>query len=662
MQNMKVVGLMLGLSFTLMLMVQPVWAQTSESEQTQQLEEVVVTATRTEAGLNQVGGTSLSVITAEELEARQVHSLAQALRTVPGVQFSSTGGMGASSKVFIRGADTKNTLLLIDGIEANDPSDPNRGADLANISVENIERIEVIRGPMSVLYGSNATAGVINVITRSGRGDVGGYVGGEAGTYNTSKGYTGLNGAVGNVGFSLAASHLETDGYSLANADNNRIPHGGNTSEEDGWRNTSASGKVNIDLNKHTSLKALLRYTEAEMDEDQWGSGYAGDRFATDPLTWAQISDPDGMKKQRQESERLFSKIELRNQLFDERFESILDYKYARQTRDSFSNDDIAAYDYTGITEEWSWQGKWNITSEHITTFGIDCLNEESDSSFGSKQDAHTLSYWGQHQFIYAGFDIVAGLRYDDHEEFGGKTVWRIAPAYTFAATDTTIRGVYATGFRAPSLYELYSEYGNTALDPEESTSWEIGVEQALFDARIEVGITYFSMEFEDRIGWDSSRVIPGQAWPGGYAQMDGESNTCGVEVFAAWYPTQNLDVRLDYTYTDTEETDGSRLERRPLNQVHAGITYSPVAEAELRTDAYWVDERKSVAGAMDMYGNPVEVLDDYFLVNIAANYDLTDALRIYVRVDNLLDEHYEEAWSYATSGQSFYAGAKFSF
>lgn len=464
------------------------------------------------------------------------------------------------------------------------------------------------------------------------------------------------------MGFSLAASHLETDGYSLANADNNRIPHAGNTSEDDSWGQTSASGKINIDITENTSLNIVTRYTEAEMDEDDWGPGYAGDRFASDPVTWSQSPDPDGMKKQRQESERLFGKVELRNQMFEGRFESVLNYKYTRQDRDTYSADGDFNYNYTGDSDEWSWQGKWKIAPEHTTTFGVDYLDEESDSSFDPRQDARTLSYWGQHQFIYAGFDIVAGVRYDDHEEFGGKTVWRIAPAYTFGATGTMLRGVYATGFRAPSLYELYSDYGNTALDPEESTSWEIGIEQALFDDCLDVGVTYFRMEFEDRIGWDSSRVIPGQAWPGGYAQMDGESSSTGVEVFTAWYPTQSLNVRLDYTYTDTEETDGTRLERRPLNQVHAGLTCSPVTKVEFHADAYWVDERETVVSARDMNGTAIDVLDEYFLVNIAANYDLTDALRIYARVDNLLDEHYEEAWSYATAGQSFYAGAKFTF
>ncbi|MGC9520097.1 MAG: TonB-dependent receptor plug domain-containing protein, partial [Desulfuromonadaceae bacterium] len=458
-----------------------------------------------------------------------------------------------------------------------------------------------------------------------------------------SKGYTGLNGAVGKVGFSLAASHLETDGYSLANADNNRIPHAGNTSEDDGWSQTSASGKFNIDITDNTALNVVARYTEAKMDIDD-DIGYAIDNFI----------DPNGMKKQREESERLFGKVELVNEILDGRFESVLGYKFARQDRDSYAANGDFGYGFVGDSDEWSWQGNLSLMQHSNLSFGANLFSEEFDSTFSKRtEEARTLSYWGQYQLILRGFDVVAGVRYDDHEEFGGKTTWRIAPAYTFASTGTILRWVYATGFRTPSLYELYSDYGSESLDPEESTSFEIGVEQPVFNDRLVVGITYFWMEFEDRIDW---------AWPDGYAQVKGESNTSGVEAFIAWYVTQELDVRLDYTYTDTENENGFRMELRPLNQIHTGINYTPVEKVGVSLDAYWVDERKAYSNAIDKDGTPVEVLDDYFLVNIAANYDLTDALRIYARVDNLLDEHYEEAWSYATPGQSFYAGAKFSF
>lgn len=644
----------------LLLVAQPAWAQTQSMKT---LDDVVVTATRTEAGLNEVGGTSVSVITAADIEARQIQTLTEALRSVPGVQISTAGGMGTHSRIMIRGADSKNTLLLIDGIEANDPSDPNRGADLANIRLDNVERIEVIRGPMSVLYGSNAAAGVVNVITRSGTGKISGYAGGEAGTYSTTRGYAGLNGALGLMGFALAASHLETDGYSLANADNNKIPHVGNTAERDGWRNTSASGKVDLDLSTTARLSAVLRYTEASMDNDDWSmAGYAGDRFDLDPVTWAEVPAPDGLKKQREESERLFGKFELKNQLFDGRFESLLDYHYARQKREAYNADGERDYGFTGTTAAWNWQGNLEVTPYSYLSFGAGYLNEKSSSSSASSADAYTLSSWAQHQVVHRGLDVVAGVRYDEHEEFGGKASWRIAPAYTFAATETTVRGAYATGFRAPSLYELYSEYGDPKLDPEKSTSVEVGIDQPWLGGKLESGVTYFRMKFEDRIGWDGTRVVPGQAWPGGYAQMEGKNYTSGVEVALMWHPVQALDILLDYTYTDTEEVDGSRMERRPLNQVHTSFRYTPWEVWGISLDMYWVDKREAVAGAADMYGRAVEVLDAYFLVNVATHYDITDMLRIYARVDNLLDEHYEEAWSYATPGQSFYAGARLNF
>ena len=630
--------------------------------QTQELDEVVITATRSETGLEHVGGASLSVITAAQIEELQLQSLGDALRNVPGVQISDTGGMGATRRVFIRGAESKNTLLLIDGIVANDPSDTNRGADLANISLDNIERIEVIRGPMSVLYGSNATAGVINVITKSGARGLRGYVAGEAGTFNTQKGSMGLRGGNETVTFALGASHLESDGYSLANADNNSIPHAGNTSEDDGWRNTSVNGNVRVNLTQTANIRASVYYTEASMDLDDWNmSGYAGDRFDYDPSLWAYTPAPDGLKKQHDESERLFGKLELMNVLFDGRLESVLGYKYANQERDSYNADGAPSYDYSGRTDEWSWQGKLELDAHNELSAGIGYLDEEIESSTTSSEDAGTLSCWLQHQFFKGGFDIVSGVRYDEHEEFGGKVTWRVAPAYSIAASGTTLRAVYATGFRTPSLYELYSEYGNVDLDPEESESWEVGLEQAFLDGRLKCGITYFRMEFEDRIGWDGSRVIPGAAWPGGYAQMEGESNTSGVETFATWTAAEHLDVSVDYVYIDTEDVDGTRMVRRPLNKVHAGLGYRPVTGLSINVDLHWIDERNTLVSAADINGNSVK-LDDYFLVNLAAHYDFNDFVRIYARVHNLFDEHYEEAWSYAVPGQSFYAGVRLNF
>ncbi len=638
------------------------WAQLGWAEiHTKSLDDVVVTATRTTGNLQMVGGTSVEVITAEDIDARHLTTVTEVLQTVPGLQLSNTGGMGAPSKVFIRGADSKNTLLLIDGIAANDPTDVNRGADFSNILLENVERIEIVKGPMSVLYGSNATAGVINIITRSGSQGVHGYAGVEAGTYNTKKFAGGLDGSLGKNDFSLAISRLTSNGYSIANADNTDIPHAGNTSEDDAWENTTFSGKFNAQLCPAASLTAVVRYAEAEMDLDDWGSGYAGDRFDYDYLTWGYVANPSGNKENSLETRRLFTRFNLHTLLFDGRVVSDIDYKFSRQERDAYDNDDNDSYDYLGKTDEWSWQSAWQMVPANRLTAGIGYLNESSESSSADKDDAETFSLWLQDQYTIGGLDLIAGLRYDDHDRFGGKTTWRIAPAYRIDATGTTLRASYATGFRTPSLYELYSAYGDKDLDPEESRSWEVGIDQNLFGEQVVVGVTWFKTTFEDRIGWDYTRVVPGMSWPGGYAQLDGESKTEGLEVSLHLLADKPLSCRLDYTYNDTEDPDGARMARRPLHKVHAGVRYT-LGAFRCNLDGYWVDEREAITSALDENGNAVETLDEYVLVNLAADYDVDAHLTLYARIDNLFDKHYEEAWSYATAGQSFYLGGKVQF
>ena len=637
----------------------PLWAA---EQKTDQMEDVVVTATRTSSDLQHVGGASVTVITADDIEARHLASVVDVLNTVPGLQIDTSGGLGTMSKVRIRGAHTKDTLLLIDGVAVNDSSDGNRGADFSNISLDNVERIEVVRGAMSVLYGSNATAGVINIITKSGAEKTHGYVGGETGTYNTYKVYGGVAGSVGISDFSLALSQLTSDGYSLANADNNDIPHAGNTAENDEWENTTFSGKIVLNLSSATSLTAVLRTVDAEMDSDDWNqSGYAGDRIDTDPVQWWLVSaTPDGLKEARTDTNRLFGKLNLHNRLLDGKIVSDLDYKYSRQERDTYNNDGDNTDDYLGLSEEWNWQGTFQVVPYDYITVGVGLLNEDI-SSVGSysgvtREDAETMSCWLQNQLLVGNFDVVAGVRYDDHDRFGGKATWRLAPAYHVESTGTTIRTSYATGFRTPSLFELYSNVGNSDLDPEKSKSFDFGIDQSLFDDRLSCGITYFWSEFEDRIGYDTVNTITG------FYQIDGESESEGVEIFSKWQIVDTLLLSADYTYTDTKKHDGSRKERTPLNKVHIGVHYTFMAAASVNVDGYWYDERDTSAYAYDAHGNQVTTMDDYFLVNIAAHYDLTDMLRIYARVDNLFDEHYEEAWSYAVPGQSFYAGVKLTF
>ncbi len=625
------------------------------------LKEVVVSVTQTETTLDKVGGNAVTVITAREIEEKKTHSLVDILKTVPGVTISSTGGMGTQTSVSLRGADSKNTLVLIDGVMLNDPSSANRDTNLGNISLDHVERIEVVRGAMSVMYGSNATAGVINIITRKGTKDPELTISAEGGSYGTWKIGGSASGATEKTHFSVSASGLTREGYSIADKDNDRIPQSGNTDEKDGYKNLTLSGKAGLDINENFKMSASLRYVNAEVDLDDYEGGYSGDNIASswvpDPVTGAWVNtlvaQPDGPTRKRTESETLTGQVGVTNLLAGGRLESILSYKFSRSDRQAYDNNDDPWYDYKGDTDDLSWQGNLDFENS-LLSFGIGYFLEgmESLSSSVNQVDTHTLSGWVQDQIFWGeNLTLIAGVRVDDHEAFGRKATFRIAPSYDIPGTGTLLKAGLGTGFRSPSLYELFSDYGNPDLEPEESLGWDLGIEQRLLGDNVRLGLTYFDMDFKNRIGYDFAISR--------YNQLDGTTETSGVEVFADWMPVEDLTLGLFYTYTHTRDPEGRRLARRPLNQVGVNAAYRFLEKWRVGMDAKWVDQRDESVYAMDKDGLPVETLDDYMVVNVTGSCDVTDRFQVFARVENLFDEYYEEAFSYATPGLSGYLGVK---
>lgn len=633
------------------LMIFPCLAMADEAEQEKMktLDEVVVTATRTPTTLEKVGGNSVTVITAEDIEAKKYNTVKEMLRGTLSIDLGSEGGPGSKTAVWMRGADTKNTLLLLDGMMLNDSADPNRGADLANITIDNIERIEIVRGPLSALYGSNATAGVINIITKKGSGKPSYNAGIEGGSYNSWKVYGGTSGSIDKFSYSVSASLIDTEGFSAANADNDRIPQGDNTSEKDGWENTTFSGRFGFDLTSKSDINAVFRYVDSEVYFDGWDfSGYAFD----DPSI-------NGAKEQHTDNEQLFGKISLHNMIFDDLFESELYVQGTKQDRQTYANDGTKSADYMGKNMEFGWQGALHFSNDSVS-FGASYFKEklEQNTLYSSIEDktADTKSIWLQNQlFVGEALDFILGVRVDDHENFGTKATYRIAPAYTVNKTKTHLKASYGTGFRAPSLFQLYDGfYGNPNLEAEESDGWDVGFVQPFDNQRVSFGMTYFESTYENRIDYDPNDFYK-------FNQLPGNTDISGVEVFTNWQATNDLEFGLNYSYTSTEDPNGKRLVRRPLNKGSLNARYRFLQKGLVNLDIIWVDDRDSIPYAYDLNGNQITNLDSYTLVNISARYDLTDVIQIYGRIDNLFDEEYEESWSYATPGLSGYLGLKFS-
>ncbi len=596
-------------------------------------DEVVVSATRTLNRISDTGGSSVTVITSEEIAKSGQTSVAEVLKSAPGIDTSSTGGPGSSTSIYLRGADPKYTLVLVDGVPFTDPSMMNGEANLSTFLVDNIERIEIVRGPGSMLYGSSAEAGVINIVTKRGGEQPKGYASLEGGSYGTYRYSGGVNGKQGPLDFSVSASRFKTDGISSADQRNAAINPSGADFEKDGFTSNTFSGNFGLKLSGHLSLDYTLRYNDAE-------NGY--DTTASVP-PYGLVDAAGYTEKTRQFATHAALKANYQPLL------STIFFNLNDQDRNYAAPGSVSVYH--GHLYEVGWQGDYAATENNTLSVG---LNARKDSMQTTDVDARSVtsnSIFAQDQWRIGVMQFVGGVRYEDNEQFGSKMTWRIAPSFTFG--DTVLKCSYATGFKAPSLYELYAPngIGNTALKPETSKGWEAGVERRL-SGFFKVGASYFHTDYDNRIDWVTSTDYLTYPWGGHYDQVPGLTKTRGVESFVEWTPFKQLFVVMNYTNLHTEDADGQSLLRRPKNKLGLSANWKATPRLNVNSSVQLVGERNDT-------GAPDGRLDSYCLVNLAASYKVTDTVELFGRIDNLFDENYELAWGYATPGRSGYAGVK---
>ncbi|MEI8186360.1 MAG: TonB-dependent receptor [Chlorobiaceae bacterium] len=592
-------------------------------------DEMVVTATKTLNSISDTGGSSVTVITSEEIKNSGKQSVEEVIKGTVGIDVASNGGPGTLASVFIRGADAKNTLLLIDGVPANDPADANRAPNFANLTVDNIDRIEIVRGAVSFLYGSNASAGVVNIITKKGTSIPESFAGVDGGSYGTYKVYAGTNGQQGIFNYSVGLSRLKTDGFSAVDQNNRWINPTGKIFEKDGYENTTLSGNFGLRFNEHTSLETVIRYTKANLAYDYTGMDISG---------------------LNQDSDQLSGRVALKmnyKPLVSTLYCNVID-----QDR-TYLSDYVMSSKFNGHRYEIGWQGDVAAAENNTVSVGLNYQQESMiNENFGLyasllNKGIGTNSVFVQDQWHFGGFNLVGGVRYEDNEKFGSKITYRIAPSYTI--NDTVLKFSYGTGFRAPSLYELYSPYGNTTLTAETSSGWDTGFEQKISE-RLKFGVTYFRMDFDNRIDFDLTTYQ--------YEQMAGLTKTYGVESFVEWKPVDPLLLTCNYTYTSTADPLGNELLRRPKNKFGITGTDKLTQKVKVSTNMQWVGT--SVDHGVE--GKSTGQLPGYFLLNMTGSCQLSDHVELYVRLDNIFNEYYEEAWGYATPGRSAYAGIKVTF
>ena len=613
----------------------------------QRLEGIIVTATRLETPVDEIAN-SVSIVTAKEMEEKKEPAVLDVLRGLPGIDVVQNGGPGGNASIFIRGAKSEHTLVMIDGVEVNDVTQAGHLYDFSNLTVDNIERIEVVRGPQSTLYGSSAIGGVINIITKKGTGKPKIFFAGEGGSYNSFRQSAGVSGSQGTLYYSLGFSHLSSQGFSSANRKYGNI-------EKDGYDNTSFSSRFGFAVGKYIDTDFVVRYIKAKTDIDNGG----GPGF--DDINNHGVSTQLLMKGKVNISlleGRWIQAIELARNATDRAYNNPKDFQHPTDSEQS---------SYNGRLDKLGWQHTIELHKTNTLVLGAEHKEETAwsdyyyDSAWGPgnsivpRENARNTGYYVQDQIrLGERFFGTAGMRLDDHSQIGSKTTYRFAPAYLIKEAALKIKGTYGTGVNAPSLYQLYAPatlwgpIGNKDLKPEESEGWDFGIEKGFLKDKVVLEITYFKNDFKNLIEYDNTL---------GYININ-KAKSEGVECSAKIKLTDDLRLNLSYTYTDTEDNGtGESLVRRPQNKFGIDTNYRFLTHGNINLRILYTGKRR------DYTPYPAKgFMGGYMMVNAAAQYDLTSHIQVFGRIENLLNKQYQEVWGYGTPGFSLYGGMKVSF
>lgn len=594
----------------------------SGQEEDEEIAEIVVTATRTATPSEEVAS-SVTVITSGEIQRKQQATVLEVLRDVPALDVSQSGGTGRQTSVFIRGTKSSHTLVLIDGIELNNPIGIGRGVELAHMTVDNIERIEIVRGPQSTLYGSDALGGVINIITKKGKGEPSYSFFIDGGSYKTLREIVTASGSTERLNYSVSASRLDTEGFSAASEAY------GNT-EKDGYGNTSFCGTLGLTSSSDFKADFLLRFTDAKSEIDD-GGGPGAD-------------DPDRVNNFRQFV--VGAKTHFR--LMDGRWKQSVGLSLVDHHREDIDPGEFEST-FDGRLVKLDWQNNFALNETSKLVFGAELESEKGSSTWQAESDAQLAGLYVQDQMKFAdSFFATVGARVDIHSTFDTHATYRATGAYAFGESGTKVSATLGTGFKAPSLYQLYSSSGNLGLKPEESTAWDLGVEQRLLENKVSLSITYFKNDFENLIAWAWTGPGP---WDGEYQNIE-RAESKGVEFEASFKPTGDLTIGTSYTYTDATEAGAEAL-KRPKNKAGLSVNYRFLDKGNVNFGVIYVGDRKDFGGV---------TLEAYALVNLAVSYDLTEKVKLIGRIENLLNREYEEVYGYGAPGLSAYVGVKATF
>ena len=628
-----------------LLSVLPFAAQGQTAQQTE-IEEVLVSASLLPISASR-SANAITVIDSKQLKNRAALSVSDLLRDVPGLAVSRSGVQGSATQIRVRGAEANHLLVLIDGVEANDPSQSDE-LNWGTLSAADIERIEVIRGPQSSLRGSDAMAGVVNIVTRRADRPLSVNLFSETGSFGTYHSGLSIGSKQGDFDGRLSVNHIETEGENISRTG----------SEKDGYRNT------NINLNAGWTVSDELRLSVAARQSDGMNEFDADGDF--DGL----VDDQEKVSEFRNSTMRIQGDYVSA----DGRFQHKLVIAQSNNDNEAFDTGVLGTY--TSSTKyQYQYVGSafWDESSQRLSVLAE--REEEDFQQRGAIDDYGIYGIYDPNQDLERNTDsiaieyrndisdalsLAASARYDDNSEFDSANTVRVEAVYQLN-DGTRLRSAYGTAIKNPTFTERFGFYtnfiGNPSLEPEESTSWELGIDQMLFDNSLTLSATLFDTELKNEI--NGSAVDPVTF---GYTAVnkEGKSQRQGVELTAIGTLTNSLSLNAAYTYTDSVEWDdetGVYIDevRRARHMASLNLSWQAMDNLHINTNV------QHNGSQTDVVFPDIVALDSYTLVNLNANFSATEKLDVYLRLDNLFDESYEEVFSYQTLGFGASLGVRFS-
>jgi vitamin B12 transporter len=594
---------------------------------------VIVTPTRLPTPESEVGS-SITVITEEEIQRKQERTLPDALKDVPGLNVVQTGGPGGTTSVFIRGANSNQTKVFIDGIDATDPATGT--FNFEHVLTWDIERVEVVRGPQSGLYGADAIGGVINIITKKGSGPgqfAGSLEGGSFGTFNQN---ARVSAATERYNFYFDFAHFHSSDTPVTPSD--LVPPGRSV-QGDTYDNKTFSGRFAANLTDNFDIGVVTRYIDTSLR-------FTGDDF----------QGPESLKS-TENDEQLFTRGTAHLVSFDGVLDQTVGLAYTKFNQRDFDPNPPAAVPsfFNGDRVKADWQGNIKLMEGQVLTFRAEHQRDEISTPIAEiTDDAGMVQLQSS---IGERFFNAVSVRYDSYDTFGAKPTFRIAPALLIPETGSKLKGSVGTGFKAPTLAELFQNFpsfnffGNPNLKPENSIGYDAGFEQTALEKRVQFGATYFHNDIDNLITINDT---------GTSFQNVGKATTYGVESFLAYAPWEPLTVRADYTFLIAKnDILDQELLRRPKHKASLNAAWHVTEAAVLSATLLYVGPWFDVNRAGTISGVPA---NGYTLVNLAGSYDLGNGLTAYARIDNLFDRHYQDPIGFLRPGLGVFAGLRVAF